>query len=141
MKRLAILLAGTVLLLAACGGSGGSGGNDAQSQIKSAYTTFFAPGTSLQDRIAVLQDGSKFKPVVQSFASNPLAKHVSVTVSSVMMQGANAAKVIYTVKVGGTSLSKLDGTAIKQNGTWKIGYQGLCNLVSLGGTAPKQCTK
>ena len=48
----------------------------------------------------MLQNGSKFKAVVTSFANNPLAKNVNVTVSSVTLQGANNAKVVYTVKLG-----------------------------------------
>lgn len=140
MKRAALVLA-FVLLLAACGG--GSNGADAKAtaQIKSAYAKFFAPNTSLQDRVGLLQDGLKFEPVIRSFASNPAAKHVTVAVSSVTLQGADKAKVVYTVTLAPLSLPKQTGTAVKQNGTWKIGYQSLCNLVALGGSPPSQCTK
>jgi hypothetical protein len=126
-----------VLALAACGGGGG--GSSDTDQIESAYETLFSGKSSVADRVAVLQDGSRFKSVVESFASNPLAKNASAKVFSVTMQGADKAKVVYTVKLGGTSLTTQTGSAVKQNGTWKVGYLGLCKLVALGGTTPTVC--
>jgi len=137
VRRLGVVLL-LGLALAACGGSGG-GTPDASAQIKSAYEKFFAANTSLSDRVAVLQDGSRFKSVVQQFASNPLAKDVSVTVSSVSLQGANKANVVYTIKFGNTSLGKQPGTAVLQNGQWKVGFASLCKLVALAGTTPSAC--
>ena len=137
VRRLGVVLL-LGLALAACGGSGG-GTPDASAQIKSAYEKFFAANTSLSDRVAVLQDGSRFKSVVQQFASNPLAKDVSVTVSSVNLQGANKANVVYTIKFGNTSLGKQPGTAVLQNGQWKVGFASLCKLVALAGTTPSAC--
>jgi hypothetical protein len=125
-----------VLALAACGGGGG-GSSDAD-QIKSAYATLFSGKTSIPDRIAVLQDGPRFKALVTSFANNPLAKNVSASVSSVTLHG-DTAKVVYTVKLGGSALPTQTGTAVKQNGTWKVGYLGLCKLVALGGSTPTVC--
>jgi hypothetical protein len=141
VRRLALLLV-VVFALAACGGSShstSSNGPDAQTQIKSAYVKFFAPQTPLSDRVALLQNGPRFKPVIQLFASNPLAKQVSVTVSSVTLQGANNAKVVYQVKFAGTTLPKLTGTAVRQGGKWKLGDASLCKLVSLSGSTPSAC--
>jgi hypothetical protein len=45
------------------------------------------------------------------------------------------------VKLGGTKLPQQTGTAVRQNGTWKVGYQGLCKLVELSGTTPAVCKK
>jgi hypothetical protein len=137
MRRLGVVVL-LGLALAACGGSGG-GTPDASAQITSAYEKFFAPDTSLSDRVAVLQDGSRFKTVVASFASNPLAKNVRVTVSSVEVQNGGKAKVVYTIKFGNTSLGKQPGTAVLQNGQWKVGFASLCKLVALAGTTPSAC--
>jgi hypothetical protein len=111
----------------------------AKAQIKSAYEQFFSGQSSVSDRAAVLQNGSKFKSVIQAFASNPLAKNVNVTVSSVTLQGADKAKVIYTVKLGSAGLPKQNGTAVRQNGAWKVGYASLCRLVALQGSTPSAC--
>jgi hypothetical protein len=125
-----------VLALAACGG--GSHGSTDSDQIKSAYTTFFSGKTSVPDRVAVLQDGPRFKALVTSFANNPLAKKVSASVSSVTPHG-DTAKVVYTVKLGGSALPTQTGTAVKQGGTWKVADASLCKLVALEGSAPVVC--
>ena len=83
MRRLALVLV-LALTLAACGGSSKPKTSDEQAQIKSAYEKFFSGKTSVTDRVALLQNGSRFKGLVTSFASNPLAKNVSATVSSVL---------------------------------------------------------
>ena len=144
MRRLALVLVLVLVagLLAACGSgkkSPSSSGPSAESQIKSAYTKFFSGKTSLSDRVALLQNGQQFKSVVQAFASNPLAKKVKATVSSVTLQGANKAKVVYSVSLGGASLPTQTGSAIKENGTWKVGDASLCKLIALQGSTPPAC--
>jgi hypothetical protein len=144
VRRLALVLVLALVAgsLAACGSGKkkSSTGPDAQAQIKSAYQKFFSSKTSLSERVSLLQDGPKFKPVIQAFASNPLAKNVSVDVSSVTLQGPDKAKVVYLVKFSGTSLPKQNGTAVRESGTWKVGYASLCKLVALGGSPPAACT-
>jgi hypothetical protein len=142
VRRLALVVVAG-LALAGCGGSSNTSTTNstaaAQAQIKSAYQKFFSGKTSIPDRVAVLQDGPKFKALVTSFANNPLAKNVNVTVSKVTLQGANNAKVVYIVKLGGAGLPKQTGTAVLQNGTWKVGSASLCKLVALQGSTPSVC--
>ena len=138
MRWLALVLV-LALTLAACGGSSKPKTSDEQAQIKSAYETFFSGKTSVTDRVALLQNGSRFKGLVTSFASNPLAKDVSATVSSVTLQGSNKAKVVYVVKFAGSSLPQQTGSAIRQSGTWKVADASLCKLVALQGSTPAIC--
>ena len=146
MRRLALLLV-VVFALAACGGSShsttppetGPSAAFTKQTISTAYENFFSPKTTLAGKVRLLQNGPRFKPVIQLFASNPLAKQVSVTVSSVTLQGANNAKVVYQVKFAGTTLPKLTGTAVRQGGKWKLGDASLCKLVSLSGSTPSAC--
>ena len=134
------------LALAGCGG-GHTGSSSTttsstaadKAEIKGAYEKFFSGGTSVSDRVALLQNGSRFEGVIRGFASLPLAKNVNVTVSSVTLQGANNAKVVYTVKLGSAGLPKQTGTAVRQNGTWKVGDTSLCKLVALQGSTPPVC--
>jgi len=142
VRRL-VLVVVAGLALAGCGGSGSPSTTEStaalQAQVKSAYEKFFSGQTPISDRVAVLQNGPKFKALVTSFANNPLAKNVSVTVSSVTLQGGSSAKVVYTVKLGGAGLPKQTGTAVLQNGTWKVGSASLCKLVALQGSTPSVC--
>jgi len=142
VRRLALVLVAG-LALAGCGGSSGTTTTDttaaARAQIKSAYVKFFSGKTPVSERVAVLQNGSKFKGLVTTFANNPLAKNVNVTVSSVTIEGGDNAKVVYTVKLGGAGLPKQTGTAVRENGTWKVGYASLCKLVALQGSTPSAC--
>jgi hypothetical protein len=138
VRRLSIVLV-LVLALAACGGSSKSKSSNDQAQIKSAYEKFFSSKTSLADRVALLENATQFTAVVSGFANNPLASNTSATVSSITLQGANRAKVVYVVSIGGTPLPKQTGSAVRENGTWKVGDASLCKLIALGGTTPSVC--
>ena len=138
MRRLALVLV-SALLLAACGGGSKTGG-DATAQIKSAYEKFFSSKTALATRIGLLQHGSSFTPVISALAKNPLARDTSATVSSVTLEGADHAKVVFTVNVSGNPLLKnVPGTAVRTGGKWKVGYASLCKLIALEGPAPAAC--
>jgi hypothetical protein len=141
VRRLALVVVAG-LALAACGSSSHTsttGDAAAKAQIKNAYQKFFSGQTSVSDRVALLQNGPQFKSAIQALASNPLAKNVNVAVSSVRLEGANEAKVVYTVKLGSAGLPKQTGTAVRENGTWKVGYASLCRLVALQGSTPPAC--
>jgi hypothetical protein len=138
VRRLALVLV-SVLALAACGGGSKSGG-DATAQIKSAYQKFFSSKTALSTRIGLLQNGSKFSSVITALAKNPLASNTSATVSSVNLEGADEAKVVYSVNVSGNPLlENKTGTAVRIGGKWKVGYASLCKLIALEGTTPAAC--
>lgn len=141
MRRLATLLA-FVLVLAACGGSSHpktTSGPSAEAQIRSVYAEFFSNDTDVAEKAKLLQNGEQFKPVIRVFASNPLASNVSAKVSSVTLHGSNKATVVYVVRFGGTSLPKQTGTAVRENGKWKVGDASLCKLIALGGATPSAC--
>ena len=66
---------------------------------------------------------------ITSFASNPLAKNAQRDGLSVQLQGANKAKVVYTVKFGGAvARASRRATPCSQNGKWKVGDASLCKL-------------
>jgi hypothetical protein len=115
---------------------------DAQAQIKSAFVKFFSNKTPLEQRVALLQNGAKFKPVIEALAKNPLASDTSATVKSVKLEPGNKASVVYTVYIGGTPLPQLKnrtGTAVKVNGAWQVGDASFCSLVSIGSSVPAVC--
>ncbi|HLY85945.1 MAG TPA: hypothetical protein VKO84_05480 [Gaiellaceae bacterium] len=146
MKRLVFLIV-VVLALTACGGSSKSktppetGPSPASTKrtITNNWEQFFSSKTNVAGKVRLMQNGEHFKSVIQSFASNPLASNVSAAVSSVTIQGANKAKVVYVVTFGGASLPKQTGIAVRENGSWKVGDASLCKLIALGGTTPSVC--
>ena len=145
VRRLALVLVSLLPAagLAACGASKHTSttGNTeaAKQQIEGAYVHFFSGKTTVSQRVALLQNGQKFKPVIEAFASNPLAKSASATVSSVTLERGDRARVVYTVKVGGAALPKQVGSAVRENGTWKVADSSLCRLVALQGSTPSIC--
>ncbi len=62
-----------------------------------------------------------------------------MSVSWVTLEGQDNAKVVYTVKLGSAVLPKQTGTAVLQNGAWKVGDASLCKLVALQGSTPSVC--
>ena len=138
MKRL-VLIGACALALAACGGGGG--GNSDADQVKQVWTSFFASSTPVSEKPAMLQDGARFKDVITSLASNPLASNLSAKVSSVTLAGTTKAKVVFSIYLGKTAvLTDKVGYAFKENGKWLVGYAGLCKLVALSGSTPAACT-
>ena len=115
-------------------------GTPRRDQIKAAYTGFFTSKSSLAAHVALLQNGAKFKSVIQVFLGNPLASSVSATVSNVTLQGADKAKVVYSVKLSGFALNNQTGYAVLQGGKWKVADATVCGLVSLDGIGtPAAC--
>ena len=140
MKRLALVVVASVLLLAACGGGGGGGGGDNPTgEVRTTYATFFAANTPLADRVALLENGPKFKPVIQGLLSNPQASGISASVISVELQGASKAKVVYSINIAGASLIAQTGYAVLQGGKWKVADRTFCGLVALAGSRPAVC--
>jgi hypothetical protein len=64
-------------------------------------------------------------------------------VTGVTVTSATSATVTYSLVSGSTTLlGGQSGTAVNQNGTWKVGDASLCNLFKLvpGGTVPAACS-
>jgi hypothetical protein len=150
VRRLALVVVLVLLTgaLAACGSgskkSTTSSGPSNTEQIKTAYVKFFSSKTPLATRVSLLQNGSKFTPLISALAKNPLASDTSATVSSVTMVSPVSANVVYTVKISGTPIPGLKnrkGTAVRANANspWTVGDASFCALVELQGSTPSVC--
>jgi hypothetical protein len=112
--------------------STGSGGS-AVSKIKANWEEFFSSSTPNSKRIELLQDGSTFASAVNAFSASPLAAAVSSKVDSVSVTSSTQATVKYDLTAGGTSVeSGATGTAVLQNGVWKVGDDVFCGLLKEG---------
>lgn len=110
-----------------------------QATITANWEAFFSAKTPVKRKIALVQDGSAFAQVIHSQAGNSLAATATAKVLSVKVKGKTAA-VTYTVYVGGQpALKNQKGEALLQDGTWKVGAESFCGLLSLEGTKVPAC--
>jgi hypothetical protein len=108
--------------------------------IAQAWSRFFAGTTSAADKQALLQNGSAFAAAIAAQANSPMAKGTTATVSKVTLVSADKAQVTYTISLGGIPvLPDQTGTAVRIDGSWKVGSASFCQLLALQGTAPPAC--
>lgn len=124
---------------AGCGNSKKSASDPAE-QVKQAWTTFFEGSTPPAKRVALLQNGQRFAPLIQAEASSPLARQTKVVVSRVTLLGSNRAKVSYTITLAGQpALPNQTGIAVRSGGKWQVSDQSFCVLLSLQGAVAPAC--
>jgi len=132
------LAVAALALLAGCGGGGGKSSSSAAA--KAQIRQNFDGSTPTDKRISLLQNGQSFAKLLQAVGASPLAAQVKAKVGDVALQGADKATVTYTVMLGGQAVLKnAKGTAVRENGTWKVGTSSFCQLVRLQGAAPAAC--
>ncbi|MHA6763727.1 hypothetical protein [Streptacidiphilus sp. PAMC 29251] len=134
---------------AACGtgaaptvsGTGPSDTAGAATAISTSYQKFFDPATPPTTKLGLLEKGTTFAPVLQSFGKNPLAAKATATVLTVSFTSATAADVTYNLCVSGApALPGSAGKSVLVGGVWQVADATLCNLIKLsGGTSPAVC--
>jgi hypothetical protein len=111
--------------------SGGS--SSAVAEITANWEAFFSSSTSNSKRVELLENGSTFASTVSAFASSPLASAVTSKVDSVTLTSPTTATVKYDLSAAGTTVaSGATGTAVLQDGTWKVGDDVFCGLLKQG---------
>jgi hypothetical protein len=109
--------------------SGGS--SSAEAEISTNWNKFFSSSTPNSERVQLLENGSQFTSAISAFASSPLAAAVTSKVDSVSLSSATEAKVKYDLSAAGTTVaSGASGTAVLQDGTWKVGDDVFCGLLT-----------
>ncbi len=121
----------------------GGGSGAAVAALKANGLKFFSSSTPNSDRVALLENGQTFASAIKSFSSSPLAAAVTSKVDSVTLNSATQASVKYDIGAAGQSTSST-GSAVLQNGTWKVGDDVFCGLLKqgatlLGMTVPAAC--
>lgn len=103
-----------------------------QKTIAANWTAFFSPKTPVAQRVSLLQDGSQFTSIIQAQAGGGLASEASAQVTKVTVISTAQAAVTYNILLDGTpALKNESGTAVYQDGTWKVGVGSFCGLLSL----------
>ena len=121
--------------------SSSSGNSAAVAQITANWEKFFNSSTPNSERVTLLQNGSAFAGAISGLTS--LVSGLGAKVTSVTLTSATTATVKYDLTAGGTSLlNNQTGTAVLDNGVWKVGDASLCDLIKLvpGGTVPSACS-
>jgi purine-cytosine permease-like protein len=121
--------------------SSSSGNSAAVAEITANWEKFFNSSTPNSERVTLLQNGSAFAGAISGLTS--LVSGLGAKVTSVTLTSATTATVKYDLTAGGTSLlNNQTGTAVLDNGVWKVGDASLCDLIKLvpGGTVPSACS-
>jgi hypothetical protein len=153
-QALAALAAAGCLILAACGGGSSSShppsasptaststaaeptsGPAAEAAITANWKTVFNGKAPIPQRLALVQDGAQVAAFVQAQAKTSFgaaATGSTATVSAVTITSPSQATVHYEVLLLGTPLLKNQvGTAVYENGVWKVAIASFCGLAYL----------
>jgi hypothetical protein len=119
-----------------------SSSGSAVSEIKTNWEQFFNGKTSAATKISLLQNGQQYASVIKAQAGTGLAASATATVTTVVLESPTTATVNYNIGVSGASLNNETGTAVLEDGTWKVGDVSFCDLMKLenGGTMPSICS-
>jgi hypothetical protein len=118
-----------------------SGNAAAAAEITANWEKFFNASTPTSQRVALLQNGAAFAVAITGLSH--LVSGLGATVTSVTVTSPTSATVKYNLTASGsTLLSGQTGTAVYENGTWKVGDASLCGLLKLvpGGSTPAACS-
>jgi hypothetical protein len=115
---------------------GAAGISTATAQVKKNWATLFDSTTPHATAVTLLQNGASLGPAVKDAAKIAAAGHVKekakVTKITFAPDGMSAT-VIYTLYGNGAPLLKnSSGTAVLQDGQWKVSQETFCTLVGLG---------
>jgi hypothetical protein len=112
--------------------SGSSASAADEKEITANWEAFFNAKTPVAKRVSLLQDGSTFSSIIKSQAGSGLAAEATAQVTKVTMITSSEAQVTYSILVSGTpELKNQNGTAVLQDGTWKVGVTSFCSLLTL----------
>ncbi len=112
--------------------SPGAGSAAAASAVAKNWEAFFNAATPVPQRVALLQDGSEFASIIKSQAGSGLAAAATAKVTHVTVSSPTQATVDYEILVAGTpELKNQTGTAVFEDGSWKVGVSSFCGLLVL----------
>jgi hypothetical protein len=118
-----------------------SNSSAAAAEITANWEKFFNASTPTSQRVALLQNGSAFAVAISGLSH--LVSGLGAQVTSVTVTSPTTATVKYNLTASGSSLlSGQTGTAVYENGTWKVGDASLCSLLKLapGASVPSACS-
>ncbi|MGB8651579.1 MAG: hypothetical protein WCD35_13075 [Mycobacteriales bacterium] len=140
--RPVLVVLALVVGLAGCGGGSSTSSKstpsptpspvDPKVAITQVWEGFFNPAASIDQHVAWLQDGEKFRAELTANSKDPAAKDLSAKVKSVVVAGPTAL-VTYDLlgKNGAVLLNGAQGSAVNLTGTWQVSKKTYCQLIAL----------
>lgn len=111
------------------------------SAVKSAFIDFFSGKTPASRKVTLVQRGADFSPVIHKQAGGTMAQATTVKVLHVGLDSVDSATVRYTILLGGQpALKNQTGSAVKEDGKWKVASATFCRLLDLEQSAPPLCS-
>lgn len=116
-------------------------GSAAEAAIKANWESFFSGKTSAATKLALVQNGQKYATVINNQEGSPQSQSATSTVTSVTITSPTSATVKYNVGISGASLNGQTGTAVYEDGVWKVADVSFCQLLTLQnlGQTPPVC--
>ncbi|MDT0397014.1 MULTISPECIES: hypothetical protein [Streptomyces] len=106
----------------------------AEKEIRQNWEKFFDPGTPVDEKKKLLQNGELLGPVLEVFSGDNRAGQVKAEVTEIAFTSPTEADVTFTLTLkGATALPDASGVAVDDDGTWKVSVKSLCALVQLSG--------
>lgn len=113
----------------------------AQAEIKKNWAAFFSNETPVASKLTYLQRGSTMRAAVEQFGKDPRTRQASAKITGVFVTSPAVATVNYQVLLAGrVALPSAVGTAVYEDGAWKVSDTTFCGLLALtGGPKPSGC--
>ncbi|WP_328751414.1 hypothetical protein OHT57_38525 [Streptomyces sp. NBC_00285] len=110
----------------------------AEQDIRKAWTVLFAPGSSLDERTDVVEDGDENALMVDNLFRDPIGSKLRAEVTSVSYTSDLHADVAYGLTRDGHRLrTGGPGAAVLQDGGWKVALRTVCALTRHAEDAPE----
>jgi len=104
----------------------------AKAEITLAWETFFSPKGTVAAHVALLQNGPAFATELAKSAKDPTAQNLSAKVLTVVILGPSASVTYDLLGKGGAKLLPgAMGTAVEEQGVWKVSKATYCTLITL----------
>jgi hypothetical protein len=113
--------------------------------IRVAFETFYdGAGTTVDAKIAVLQDGARYRSMLEDASANPQFQSLAIDIREIRLAddgecaglGASAPCAVVThdlLVAGAPMLVAQDGIAVQVDGTWLVAASSWCAVVAIGG--------
>ncbi|MEE3849507.1 hypothetical protein VZC37_04145 [Gordonia sp. LSe1-13] len=107
-------------------------------EITDAFVVFFNGKTPPAERVALIENGQAFEPILQGMTQDPQATQTEVAVTGVTVTEEGMADVNYDLLMQGNPVMPgQTGQAVEEDGTWKVSADTFCALLAVQGGADR----